>query len=386
MTNAAALPAVPWELDALFEAPQMYAAETEEPGLRALFYDGVPYNGKPTRVFAYYGVPEGSAGTKLPAMVLVHGGSGSAYAEWVRMWNRHGYAAIAMDHFGNIPGLAPEGQPYAFDLTRNPDGGPHNSEVFTQVDLPFEEQWPYHAVAAAILGHSLLRTFPEVDADKIGLTGISWGGYLTSIISGLDTRFQFAAPVYGCGFLHEDSGWMEQFAAMGASVERWKELHDPSVYLPRAELPMLWKNGTNDSAFPLPSWKKSINLTKGPTTISLEVEMDHGQHEGAIPAEIYAFVDSIFDLGPKLAEVGAIEPAGEGVIQVAFESEVPIVKAELNYTADTGPWIDRKWQAIPAEIKDGSSAEAELPADAQAYFFNIIDERGLIVSSEYKTR
>src|SRR5688572_26585370 len=45
-------------------------------GLRPLFYDGLPYRGRPTRVFAWYGAPPGRAG-KVPAVVLVHGGGGT---------------------------------------------------------------------------------------------------------------------------------------------------------------------------------------------------------------------------------------------------------------------------------------------------------------------
>jgi hypothetical protein len=96
------------------------------------------------------------------------------------------------------------------------------------VDEPVEDQWPYHAVAGALRAHSLLAAHPSVDASKIGLTGISWGGYLTCVVrhatahpartrvhcqlvraqvSGVDERYRFAAPVYGCGFLHENSVW-----------------------------------------------------------------------------------------------------------------------------------------------------------------------------------
>src|SRR4051794_3110111 len=51
-------------------------------GLKPLFFDGLPYRGKPTRVFAWYGVPARRAG-KVPAIVLVHGGGGTAFREWV---------------------------------------------------------------------------------------------------------------------------------------------------------------------------------------------------------------------------------------------------------------------------------------------------------------
>ena len=56
---------------------------------------------------------------------------------------------------------------------------------------------------------------PGVDPDRIGVTGISWGGYLTCIVAGVDPRFRFAAPVYGCGFLGDNSAWLPEFQKMG---------------------------------------------------------------------------------------------------------------------------------------------------------------------------
>ena len=44
-------------------------------------------------------------------MVLVHGGGGTAEAEWVRIWNARGYAAISMDTCGCVPGGEPGVRP-----------------------------------------------------------------------------------------------------------------------------------------------------------------------------------------------------------------------------------------------------------------------------------
>ena len=61
----------------------------------------------------------------------------------------------------------------------------------------------YHAVADTVLANSLLRSLPGVDADKVGIMGISWGGVITSTVIGIDDRFAFAIPTYGCGDLSE---------------------------------------------------------------------------------------------------------------------------------------------------------------------------------------
>src|SRR5262245_10303008 len=69
---------MPWNLAELSEPPKFEWADREGP-VRSLFYAGEKYDGKPTRVFAYYATPGTLAGKetldeKFPAVVLIHGG------------------------------------------------------------------------------------------------------------------------------------------------------------------------------------------------------------------------------------------------------------------------------------------------------------------------
>ena len=65
------------------------------------------------------------------------------------------------------------------DWARIPDGGAPGWGGMDQLDQPITDQWTYQATSAVVLANSLLRTQPQVDPDRIGLTGISWGGYLS---------------------------------------------------------------------------------------------------------------------------------------------------------------------------------------------------------------
>lgn len=372
--------ATPWDMHALSRPPEIYAAQTKEPGVRALYFESVPWKGKPTRVFAYYGAP---AGKKLPAIVLIHGGGGTAFAEWVRMWNRRGYAAIAMDTCGNVPDKAPESTPWSPSKKQHELGGPPGWGGFDQIDQPVTDQWSYHAVAAAILAHSLIRSFPEVDPKRIGVTGISWGGYLTDIVSGIDPRFRFAAPVYGCGFLGEDSAWLNDFEKMGQErAARWLSLWDPSAYLHGSKMPMLWVTGTNDFAYPFPSLQKSYRLPRGVRTLSIRVRMRHSHSDGAAPEEIPAFADTILRKQIALPRITRTT-----MDTVKYKSKRPIVKAELNYTQDRGRWQNRKWDSVPAQLEAKShKCSAQIPDGATAWYFNLFDDKGLVVSSEHYVR
>ena len=166
----------PWNMKTLSEAPKAtWGARSNL--VQEVYYDGEPFHGKSTRVFAYVGRAEGKG--PFPGVVLVHGGGGKAFSAWADHWARRGYIAIAMD----TAGAGPNGH--------LPDGGPDQSDTekfhnFTEAEIP--DMWTYHAVAAAVRAHSLLLSLPEVDPKRTALTGISWGGYLTCIIAGLDHR------------------------------------------------------------------------------------------------------------------------------------------------------------------------------------------------------
>ena len=381
LLSAASQEKVAWDLEALGKAPKTAPAEGfDVEGLRSLTYEGLPHQGKPTRVFAFYGAPkvEGPStrlgASKVPAMVLVHGGGGTAFADWVKLWVSRGYAAIAMDLCGSVPRKKEKG-----GWERHEQGGPPGWGGFDQIDRPERDQWTYHAVADVILAHSLLRSFPEVDADRIGITGISWGGYLTCIAASVDARFKFAAPVYGCGFLGDNSTWLGTFEKMGKEkAAKWLGLWDPSQHLPRAKMPFLWVNGTNDFAYPLDSYQKSYRLPATERTLAIRVRMAHAHGgPGEKPEEIHAFANALFKGGPPLAKI-----TGQGDGWATFASKVPIVKAELCFTKDAGKWQPRKWETAPATIA-GDRVTAVPPEGARVWYFNVIDDRGLVVSTEH---
>src|SRR3954452_21617118 len=173
---------VPWKIDELKKMPQSWEAPNPEADVNAVWIAGPSYKGQPTRAFAYYGIPRTTR--RVPGMVLIHGGGGTAFAEWVRLWNREGFAAIAVDTVGTIPDKAVS-DPWKPARKRHEFAGPAGWGGFENVDAPVSDQWSYHAVAVSVLAHSFLRAQPGVDAGRFGVTGISWGGYLTSIVSSL---------------------------------------------------------------------------------------------------------------------------------------------------------------------------------------------------------
>ncbi len=376
----------PWNLENLSQPPSFEWLDETSP-VRSLFYEGEPYGGQPTQVFAYYATPGLLAGDKsldreLPAVVLVHGGGGTAFREWAELWAKKGYAAIAMDLAGHRPIEGKNAHDPA-NRTRLERGGPNQSdeEKFGSVDQSPDEQWPYHAVAAVIRAHSLIRSFEEVDHERTAVTGISWGGYLTCIVAGVDSRFRAAVPVYGCGYLHENSAWLGRFAQMSENQrERWTKLWDPMQYLPGVQMPILWVNGTNDFAYPLDSYMKSYDLVEGTKQLCITVNMPHGHPQGWAPREIHLFVEHHLRGEPGLAEIG--QPViKDGRVVVPVRAAVTLKKAELHWAGGSEPINQRAWITRPAQIH-GDRIEAETPPnEADMWFLTVSDERDAVVSS-----
>ena len=363
----------PWEMTKLKQVP---AATWAEPSglVREVYYQGEPFRRQPTRVFAYYAQPATGEGP-FPGMVLVHGGGGTAFAEWATLWARRGYAALAMD----LAGCGPERK-------RLPDGGPdqkHDQKFAPFTDDEYGHMWTYHAVAAVVRGHSLLAARPEVDADRIGITGISWGGYLTSIVTGIDDRLKVSVPVYGCGFLDENSAWLGIFEKMKAAQRRrWVRLFDPSRYLPGVTCPILFVNGTNDFAYPLDSYQKSYRLVPGRVDLRIEVRMPHSHPAGWAPKEIGLYVDSVLRGSDPLARLGPMQTS-DGKATARFTAKVPVASGQLHYTTDSGPWQERTWHSVEAKVADETVA-ADLPDQRPlVYYLSVTDQRDAMVSTEH---
>jgi dienelactone hydrolase len=309
-------------------------------------------------------------------MLLVHGGGGKAFRDWAEHWAQRGYVALAMDTAGCGPnGPLVDGGPDQSDATKFRD--------FT--DAEARDMWTYHAVAAVIRGHSLLAQLPEVDCSRIGITGLSWGGYLTCIVAGLDHRLKVAAPVFGCGFLGEDSYWKTTALAKMRpdSRARWLKNFDPSQYLSDVKCPILFLNGNKDFAYPLDSYRSSYRLVPAALRhVSVIPDLPHHRYIRTFP-EVDQFVDSVLCHGTPLPRPGTLTIKGD-LVTAIVAAPVPLKEASLLYTTNTGEWQKRQWATIPAQV-NGDIVTAHIPSQRPlSWYLLFIDERGIRVTTEHE--
>ena len=352
--------------------------------LKSIFFNTLDYDGKPTKSYALIGLPKNaSEESKVPAVVLVHGGGGSAFKVWVEKWNAKGYAAISIAVEGQTDEKIKEGERTPQDWAIHQWAGPQRKGIYGDASKEFKDQWMYHAVADTIIANSLIRSLPSVNDEKVGLMGISWGGVITSTVIGIDERFAFAIPVYGCGSLAESQN------IYGKSLkgnELYKQVWDPMVRIKNAKIPLLWMSWPEDSHFSLDRQRACYDATPTNDSICLVPKMGHGHGPGWNAPDSYAFADSITKNGKPWGACVIAEHKG-GETTVKFETSKPLDSATLVYSLESGYTGDRQWEETSAELNQVSGiweAKVTTPEGATGWFVNV-KSGGLTLSSPYIT-
>jgi dienelactone hydrolase len=349
------------ELDRLFEPPAVLSVNKYEEynveGCQALIFEGERFKGKPVSLFAYYSAPAGAPpAAGWPAIVLVHGGGGTAFANYVKDWNEKGYAAIALDWYGTFP----EGG-------KKPDD---RRKVIPNTVAPY---YSYRdAVANIIRCHSLLRSFPEIDVEKTGLAGASWGGFFALTVAGYDQRFKCVISAYAAGF--------------------WQDTpFDPKNHVMNITVPVLRTAVVNELNFPLPRWQETVDLTtQAESTLSIDLDRGHS-NVGLVWPINYLFADMVLKGEGALPKIGPVRQNGDtleaDITNIAELDQNRIGDAELNYVtsapkARNGRFYEKdQWERIPAERADGL-LRATVPPGTRACFINLFWD-GLPVSSRF---
>jgi len=373
--------------------------DTNYKNIKAIFYEGPTYQGDETKVFAYLGVPEtASESNKVPAVVLVHGGGGTATMEWVKMWNQKGYAAISMDLNGTVPARYT-----GWGATNNVLGAySENSlkhewagrQAGTQdVDLCYPEgdSWPGQATQMVVLAHNLLRSLPEIDSSKIGISGISWGGYVTSIMTGIDNRFAFANPIYGCGYLElSNTYFYSDKIDDGAGDYHW----DAKYFIKKSKMPTIWVNSDHDGNFDITAFSRSFEDSPEGSVMTILPDLGHGMSIGASVNEVYAFAESVVSGGEKLISVKDVKFSGSTAEATYVLPEgVTLSKAELYYNTDNELPYNGKyasgdvvaWSSVEPISSGDGTVQFNVPASAKRFYVNLTDDNGYVSSSKLVT-
>lgn len=182
-------------------------------------------------------VPPGhAAGTKLPLVVLVHGGPTGAWTDSFEAWGQllaaRGYAVM----YPNIRGSIGYGHRF-LEMNRNDWGGGDFKDVMAGVDF--------------------LISRGIADQNRVGIGGWSYGGYMAAWAITQTQRFKAAVSGAGMSDLatefgtEDGSAYDEWFLGLPYEKPEGFAKSSPMTYIKNARTPTLILHGENDRTDPI---------------------------------------------------------------------------------------------------------------------------------------
>lgn len=352
--------------------------------IKAIYYRS-DYNGQESYAFAFLGIPEGASETdKKPAVLLVHGGGGTAYWQWVKEWVNRGYVALAMDLEGHVPKKDGTSDNMPADLyTASEYTAPHNQN-YGDAAQPIEQTWMYYAVATVIRGNTLLHSLNYVDRYKVGVCGVSWGGVITCIVTGYDDRFAFSAPIY-CGLNLSESmgGNLAGYYKNHAGARVW----DDDEGLSRVETPVFMLAMNNDtSAYP-DSLSATVEHCKN-GSVAFVRDWAHSHTLAFARPEPYAFADSIVK-GTEWMKIVSQPNGTKGTVKVSLPEgrKAKAYIACANWTTGRPPVFEHFRLTLEnGEVQYELTEEMETATGGVTHFYVwVVDDLDRVVSTYLQT-
>ncbi|MDD5705259.1 MAG: acetylxylan esterase [Kiritimatiellae bacterium] len=399
--------------DGLFEVPDVKAlplnvsilSETNAAGIKTIefFMDGAPFNGKETKIHAFYARPEKEG--RYPGVLDLHGsGLGKLSPDAGIAYASNGFCCLVIDWCGPMP-------------TRQPPHSEFDSPGNMQVQIkdtngvPIRGKFTSNPETSALRNGVLfvrrsvqfLQSRPEVDPDRLAIAGCSSGGFLTLLAIGHEPAFKAAAVKYGCGFLtmpaYRMGGYVIGMTLCPRDVqEAWLAVYDSKHRLNHVKANVLMLSGTDDHFFWMPMVLKTYREMTNPKSLLMLPNDNHSQvGNWRIPLSHF---QSVFGLAPAWPTVQPPTAAINGAtveLSTQVTGSVPI--ADVSFWVKRMPLADFKfkreigtpvgsiepWREVPATASNGSW-RANIPAPAEGEqivtYAMAEDEKGVRASSD----
>lgn len=331
-------------------------------------YTAEVYNGQPVRIYGILAYPKG--GQNLPGIFWSQGGMYQAGEYWPKTWAGKGYFCLNVtlphDIYNSFTRFTTE-QPEDGNLT--------------------------HLAVAQMRGITYMMQRPEVDKERIGIGGSSYGGLFSSLIAGADPRIKCGMSFFTTGN-HKLGTNYPQFLKLRTTDEVgiWSGTIDMAWRLKRRTVPFLWAVAANDHWHHLPAAVQTYKDSIGEKRLAIAPNWYH-----AFPENIDNQLVDWFDIylmkirkpynQPSAMEVKNAD--GRLIASFSWTGENPVKKAEVLVAYGcTRPWHDgwlyRYHYAIPAKIL-GNRTFVEVPVPEPGIemlvYGNITDERDVITST-----
>jgi len=355
----------------------------------------IPESGRQVVIYAILARP--TAAGPHPGLLVCHGGGGYAggVASQTVGWAKRGYVAICQDQ----PGFCSRSKSLSSGPCLEPgassfkiESGPTDSALFD-------------GIAAALNSLALLRSQPDVDKARVGVWGGSWGGYLTTMVTGLaGTRVKAAYSVYGCGYYDMGSTWIHTIERLGPerakiwldNLDAGRRAHSltASYFVPSpANDWFFWPSAVMCTLADMPGEKNYCFMPND----SHALRQPGGSH--GPPKVNYRLNRTYMEIlwldyylkgegqpFPRATATGASRREGAAVrVEFQVNGPAPVKKATIWSAAGELPWRFKWWQSSDTEHRgDGvytGLVPIEEPAQPVHWFAVVTDERNVSVST-----
>lgn len=337
------------------------------------------FKGKKAMLAAVYGYPKGA--NNLPGLVQIHGGGQSAQSSFVVKDAKNGYATISIAWAGRIHSTHyrvtnKEKEAFWTGNTANPDylvttdwgavdayhhycrfkgnnfvQNPPSESTVDPIHSPRNSGW-FLATMGARRAITFLEQQRQVDANRIGVYGMSMGGKLTVLTAGADSRIKAAAPA--CGGLSDLS-----------SGRALPGVADDS-YLKRISCPTILMTPSNDFHSKVQDIPAAVNFlnTKDWRVVS-SPNRNHGDSSEYSVGTLLWF-DQHLKGTFKMAETPTINVSLNNktqipTVSVTADQSQDIRALDVYYTQDGLKKPADKFWRLAKPVKTGENTDFELP-------------------------
>ncbi len=346
-------------------------SETVEEGVivRELTFAGAPFNGDPTRIYAFFVIPAGPG--KFPGVLQIHGaGLGVLPKKHALFYAKNGFACLSMDWAGPATDRKkPRTPPFSEFISPG-------SMAKKQADNRFsihgvEVDTITNGVRFALRSLEFLRNQPEVDPENLFVSGTSAGAHLTLLLLGHDESIRGASVKYGSAFIRDMPGYFGGYfgplsLSPPAEQDAWLASLDPKHRLSSIRSNVLMLSGTDDIFFWMPVVLKTYRELPPPKHLIMTPNDNHTlTGDETMPMRYFQSVLGLAPPFPTAQTPMLAEEKGESTLQTQITSEATV--AAVSFVVKRMPlsqfrWKEAPpWDVIPA-VSNGEAWVATIPA------------------------
>lgn len=319
-----------------------------------------------------------------PAIQFFHGGGGNAERDKAIEYAKAGYIILVQE----LPGICNrEKTPYTNGPWR--ERFKDQDEDYFNLKGDITNTRLHEALIAAVRGFYLLRSLPWVNKEKMGIMGISWGGYTTTMLSALlGDRVKAAFAIFGSGF-YDYGSFFKPFLDKLSENDRqlWLKTYDVGRHCRDIKAQYFVNAATNDTYF----WPPAVMATLGEIpdikNQCFGPNLDHEEYNKSMHLDYFDY--HLKDKGVPFPFVNVINIKAQEktVNDVHFKvnCEGPIDSTVLYYSFSNVGWTERTWLSVDAVLIGRNEYKVVLDKNIVNHNFDwyvlVKDRRGITVSS-----